>query len=477
MMLADAERGAEPGRPLPGSRLSTRPRARWPGWMLCLALGLLTMVQGARAQSQCVNDDPEPAVAAGSARDPAAARTAWQDLIRAALERSRAVGAARLLADAARQDLLETRAGADWQANLDAAVGPSLRRSGGATASSLLQGSAAISLSRTLYDGGRHDRLVDWRERLADAARLGQATQQEQVVLTTVSLAVDLGRYREHEQVYGLYVRKMACLVDALQTIVHADRGRASELLQVQKALQQAELARAQAQSTRRQTEIRLQRLLGEGVAVPRWPGRLVDRLPAVEQVLADARNAAELQALAAQADAAASYAQALDAGQRPHLSWTVSGSRGEALGGNVGAGHSLALSTGVQLSVPLLSPGTDNASDAARLRERAAREQYGDALESRLARVRETWEQADSSLDRAQRIRTVLGESEKVREATLLQWQQLGRRSLFDVMAAEAEHYSLRVAQVNAELDAQQLGALLWSLGAGLQRWLNVAP
>ena len=55
---------------------------------------------------------------------------------------------------------------------------------------------------------------------------------RSQSTVATVSLAVDLGRYREHERVYGQYVAKMACLVDALQTIVQADRGRASELLQ-----------------------------------------------------------------------------------------------------------------------------------------------------------------------------------------------------------------------------------------------------
>jgi outer membrane protein TolC len=52
---------------------------------------------------------------------------------------------------------------------------------------------------------------------------------------------------------------------------------------------------------------------------------------------------------------------------------------------------------------------------------------------------------------------------------ATLQQWQQLGRRSLFDVMGAEADYYSLRVAHVNALFDGQQAVALLWSMGRGV--------
>jgi outer membrane protein TolC len=71
-------------------------------------------------------------------------------------------------------------------------------------------------------------------------------------------------------------------------------------------------------------------------------------------------------------------------------------------------------------------------------------------------------------------RLSEVLRNSEQVRGFTLQQWQQLGKRSLFDVMAAETEHYNLRVAYVNALHDAQQLHANLLSLGRGLSEWLR---
>lgn len=51
----------------------------------------------------------------------------------------------------------------------------------------------------------------------------------------------------------------------------------------------------------------------------------------------------------------------------------------------------------------------------------------------------------------RARRITELLRASQQLRSATLLQWQQLGRRSLFDVMSAEADYYALRVAHVTA--------------------------
>ncbi len=118
---------------------------------------------------------------------------------------------------------------------------------------------------------------------------------------------------------------------------------------------------------------------------------------------------------------------------------------------------------------LPLLNPGASQAVDAARWRALASREQLEDAIESKRARVREVHEQARSSLDRAARVQAVLRDSQQLRASTQLQWQQLGRRSLFDVMGAEAEHYNLRISHVNALIDAQQLNATLKSLGAGL--------
>ena len=85
-----------------------------------------------------------------------------------------------------------------------------------------------------------------------------------------------------------------------------------------------------------------------------------------------------------------------------------------------------------------------------------------------------EVHEQALSSLDRAKRVADVLRDSEQMRNFMLQQGQQLGRRSLFDVMAAESEHYNLRVAYVNALHDMQQLNANLLSLGRGVIDWLR---
>ena len=49
-----------------------------------------------------------------------------------------------------------------------------------------------------------------------------------------------------------------------------------------------------------------------------------------------------------------------------------------------------------------------------------------------------------------------------------------LTRDGLFDVIAAETDHYNLRVQYVNALHDGQQMNAMLTSLGTGLTAWLQ---
>ncbi len=142
--------------------------------------------------------------------------------------------------------------------------------------------------------------------------------------------------------------------------------------------------------------------------------------------------------------------------------------------GGRRGSVRNGSYAIGINGNIPLLSPGVAPATDAARKRARAAEMQRAEVIEAKRFRVAEVHEQALASFDRVRRTADVLRDSEQVRSATLQQWQQLGRRSLFDVMAAEADHFNLRVSYVNALTDGQQLNANLLSLGRGVSEWLR---
>jgi len=395
-------------------------------------------------------------------------RAALQSLIDATLSRSKALGAVRLLTDAARSDLEETRAMSQPTATLSISGTGINQTLGSTTVGRGGQLTTTLSAGMPVWDFGHIAKLTEWRKDLAEVALQGQRSAEEQLALNVVTLALDRSRYVLQAQVYTQYVRKMACLVDALEIITKADRGRASELVQAQKSLQQADLSLEQTMSALRQTEVRMRRLVGDQLPPSIGMTPQLSVMPDLEQMQSDILLGADVAQAEAQARSQRSFAESVIAGQKPTISLTGnatavlhSSGPNDARQTDVGAG--------VSITIPILQPGAQAQASAAVQRYRATVLQRDEAIEAKRYRLLEMNEVGVSTLDRARRIVEILRNSDRVRASTLQQWQQLGRRSLFDVMAAEGDYYSMRVAHVNAMFDAQQIVALIWSMGRGV--------
>ncbi|HEY9024705.1 MAG TPA: TolC family protein [Burkholderiaceae bacterium] len=433
------------------------------------------------SNSRCISDeasDPKTVPnfrtvpgASGSATASAeslAPRMNLLSMVRTAIHRSNAVGAAKLLSEAAAIDIDEAHSALYPQVGVSGQLGGI---DAGAPNSASVHGSqfqGSLNVSAPLYDGGHTRDMTDYRTHLAEVARFGEVSAQEQVALQTVSLALDRSRYTVEAQVYDQYARKMSCLVEALQMIVSADRGRTSELVQARKTQQQAELSRDQVLSQKRLTEIRLRRFIGDDLPPVEGVTSVLLDTPALPDLLTMASRAAEIQSLDSQAAALDSYVKAVLDGQKPQLGVLVAATK------SAGAGNSRSVSGGVTFNWQIFNAGNKYTTESARKRAAAARLNREDALEARKYRMAEVHEQADHAMERARSVIEILHNSELVRNFTLQQWQQLGRRSLFDVMAAEGDHYNMRVQYVDALYDTQQSNALLWSLGLGLANHLE---
>ena len=420
-----------------------------------------------RQQTRCGEEDALPS---SSGRDASMAepanvdpRTQLQQLVQTALRRSQSIGMMTLLAQAASDDLEETRASRLPQVNLGGTFSQVGSKPGSYPLEQGAQAQVTLSVSAPIYDFGRLQQLAAWRSQLAESARLGLMNAEQQLALQTVALAMDRSRYQLQIQIYGQYVRKMACLVEALETIVKADRGRSSELVQAQKNRQQAELAVEQTHSALRQVEIRLKRFVGDDLPPSASYAALLTQVPDLGELQRDADQAVDLAQLAAQERAQARYAESVAAGYKPQVNLLLNGT------GIAGQSRGSDYVVGLSVSVPLYNAAAAPGIAAAQKRAEVARLQREDALETRRYRLADMHESASSAFDRARRIVELLRNSDRVRAATLQQWQQLGRRSLFDVMGSEADYYGLRVAHVNAIFDGQQAVALLWSMGRGV--------
>jgi adhesin transport system outer membrane protein len=432
---------------------------------LALAFGIAAP---AWAQLRCGEDDA--AVVADKARgvdlsiasnDP---RGQLVSLVDTALRRSEQIGAATLLAQAARDDWVQASEANKPSVNATVSAAAAGQHVSGLRQQQL-QSQLTLGFSMPLWDAGRTAYNSAWRAQLAEASRQGLFNAEQQISVQVVNYSLDRGRLLLQAQIYRQYMRRMACLVEALEGVVKVDKGRASELIQAQKSQMTAELSMEQTISALRSTEFRLKRLVGDQLPPSASYAAVLNQLPDLENLRRAAAQSADVMALQANSRAQRRYAESVAAQGKPQVNL---GGAGVATVTNKGskAGE---WNAGVSLTVPILQPGQQAAEHAAAKRAEAAEAQVRDALNAKVYQMSDLYSSAEAALDRSRRIVEILRNSERLRAATLVQWQQMGRRSLFDVMGAESDYYSLRVAQLSTLFEAQQALALLWSLGPGV--------
>lgn len=366
-------------------------------------------------------------------------------------------------------DLDQARASKRPLFTVNGNVGAGQSRVQGETQSPSGLGGVSINATAPLYDGGRLDRLSEWRAQLARAADTNLGATREHMVNEALVTVLDLNRYRLQTRVYQQYAGKMSCLVRSLEQVVASDRGRASELIQARKSQRQAEISRDEALSLLRQADVHLRKLVANNVEPWGAIGVPLTQVPELPAVIEQIQQSLDVRRLKLQADALDSYAEAAKADARPKVNW------------NVGSGASrLAQSTttnwsaGVSVTYVLDDGGVvKSASGAAQERAYAARRDYEALLSERTRLARTYHEAATNAFGRARLYAEVLKDSDQVRNATYEQWARLGRRSLFDLMSAESEHYNLRIAYLNALHDGFAATAQLRSLGQGLLPWM----
>lgn len=441
-------------------------------WLQRIALvsALLTLLSAAAQAAPGCEEPPLVASSAAPAVAPDEAKAELASLAREAVAQSADVRSAQHSGRAARFDLVQTAAAAKLGVGLSGALGVNRNMIEGDPRRESRSDNLALSVSAPLYDGGRLDELIRYRQRLVDAGEEGIGAVRERVVRDAVTTALERNRYTVQLAVHERYVAKMACLVRMMEQVVELDRGRSSELIQARKGLRQAQLAREDALTARRQAETRLQQLVGGPALLP-WSaaGVPLQELPALDQVVSEITVSPDVRQLRLQAEAMEFYAQASRAETSPQVRWQVGASQSRYA--HVDSAN---WNAGLTLNLVLADGGAATAgSNAASERALAARRQEDAVVEERVRLAAMLHDAATSARTRAQQVVEVLKESEQVRAATYEQWSRLGRRSLFDLMSAESEHVQLRLAEVNAQHDAWSAIAQLRSAGAGLLPWL----
>ena len=459
-------------------------------------LGLLSVEKTASAQGltreQLPSQGPAPRLGLTRANDelPRPIVLANEAQISRALEPLRAAASAAVVRSASvREAAAGVRASLQDVREAQAARAPQLSLEVTSRYTQVSTNSAAQSLRGTpyfianatlpVYDFGRISAQVDSRMAASDAQDQRLRAVYENVAGDTVIALVELARSRALTVATDRYFDRIGQLARMITELIREDRGRTGELTQVQSRLLQAAAARSTIESRLRETEISLSRLLGDDAQAK----ALIDAAstavvmnalltpPALEPLLAAIDRHPVIRQLVAETEAQSQLAKSLGSARFPQFS-VVAGRTPI----NPGATTQYLDFAGLTMTVPLYRGGGDVAAErSARERELSVKERRVQTERDITARIRLLHQSTTSQLARADEYAQLLQISDRVRQDLYEQWSQLGRRSLFELLSAEIEHHSVRLAWINSVHDSLAAQMRMRAEAGSLSEWFSL--
>ncbi|HDR2374861.1 TPA: TolC family protein [Enterobacter asburiae] len=396
-------------------------------------------------------------------------RMLFNDAVNTALSISPEVRGAQFNTEAAQANVDEAK-GQRWPQVDVGTRSKSVQFGGGQRGYSDSRPAVTVNVATTLLDFGRTSNTIKSREELHLAAKENTGAQAENIAWQVSSALIELSKQRQIIVLSQKYVARMNELVEMLDGIVKVDQGRRSELTQARGRFLQAQSSLDTAVSRARDTEIILNRLLGDTtVPLPKasvWnlaPGELEKQLSAIERHPTIRQAQAETASALADAEAARSAAY-------PTVTWNVGKSTGRDE-----LGREQAWETNVNLSWPIFRGGSQRAAELSAARRadasREAIEQQSRDLDNR---VRAADQDARSMLERAELYHNLSIESDRIRHDFFDQWYHLGRRTLLDVLSAESDFYGNQVAEVTNRFDGYSAIFRSYASSGTLLLWLR---
>ena len=380
---------------------------------------------------------------------------------------------------AATQDVREAQAARAPQLSLE--VTSRYTQVAANSAAQSLRGTPYYIANATLpvYDFGRITAQVDSRMAASDAQDQRLRAVYENVAGETLIGLVELARSRALMAATDRYLDRIGQLARMITELIREDRGRTGELTQVQSRVLQAAAARSALESRLREIEISLSRLLGDGAQAKALiesasTSVVMNALltpPALEPLLAAIDRHPVIRQLVAETEAQSQLAKSLGSARFPQVS-LVAGRTPI----NPGATTQYLDFAGVTMSVPLYRGGGDVAAErSARERELSVRERRDQTERDINARIRLLHQNTTSQLARADEYAQLMQISDRVRQDFYEQWSQLGRRSLFELLSAEIEHHSVRLAWINSVHDSLAAQMRMRAEAGSISEWFGL--
>lgn len=331
---------------------------------------------------------------------------------------------------------------------------------------------ASLTVSYTLYDGGKTGNQISAREYQERSARAKFLQVREQTVFDTTSVYLQILKYRRLVVLHEQNIVRLELLVAKMGEIVQTIAGRRSELTQATARLLQAKDSKVAAEASLRGYEIQLLKLVGAGDN----PKTAIGSLPDIEPIPPDAGMVSAQKGhpllLAAEADKQAldASAAAIRAGNySPTFDLQASKTSGVDIMGYSNPG---------QVYVTLkwnAFQGLSGSAQEKSMHERAnaAQERYQQTVFEIEYKLNSAWEDYKYQIERVASLKLLAANTEQVRSDYFAQWETLGRRSLLEVLTAENEHMTTMASLASSELDEQIAATRLRYESGTLAAWM----
>jgi adhesin transport system outer membrane protein len=294
-----------------------------------------------------------------------------------------------------------------------------------------------------------------------------------------LTVLIEFARSRALLLATDRYLARIDQLARMIAELVREDRGRSSELVQVQSRLLQAGIARSALESRLRETEISIVKLAGDDTDAKALFREASSEAvigafmvpPPLEQQLSRIDRHPLILQLLAEEEAQSLLAKSISSGRLPQFN-AVAGRTPI----NPGATTQYLDFAGVTMSLSLYRGGGDLAAErSARERALSTRERREQVERDLVARVRLSYQSSTYQLARAEEHLQLLSVSDRIRKDFYEQWAQLGRRSLFELLSAEGDHHSTHLAWINSIYDSAIAQIRLRTDSGTLSDWLQL--
>ncbi len=303
-----------------------------------------------------------------------------------------------------------------------------------------------------LFDWGRLDALVLNREALADAAQYRIDLSRLDLTVEVLTGCLELEKQQSLLKAAKAYTQKIEDLTARISKVAESDPGRASELSQTESRVLQARSSEKIVASKIEEIALRLQRhIISDVPTTCAGIGASFLRVLDTSDIATKITEHPQLNILGAQYRSELATKQQLEATLKPQLNVRLDHTPLAA-----GLTNEYQQSIALQATA-LLFDGNTLKSNAAAAQQRAyaAQEQRERSARQLRTDLLEKNQLAQTLLTRAEEYVVLLEVNQRVRDDFFIQWAALGRRTLFELLAIEAEQFSLRSGYYTSLYDA----------------------